>query len=470
MQSVRRALLSILIVSFAVISLPVFAQQVIATVPVGSNPYSAPAVNSMTNKIYVTNACGNDTTCAYPNSQGTVTVIDGTTNNTLSVNVGYFPIGVAVDPVTNKIYVANDCGNDSSCASDGTVTVIDGVSNTVIGTVTVGSGSYAVAVNSVTNMIYVTNYCGNDVTCRTYSGTVTVIDGATLTTATVNVGANPFAAVVNSVTNKIYVPNGCGSDPTCAYPYSPGTVTVIDGATNNTVSVNVGVYPTALDVNSATNKIYVANNCGNDPNCGSTATMTVIDGTSLVTTDVAIGGYSPSSIAVNSSTNKIYVPSNCYGDTSCHNAPNGTVSVIDGGILAYTSVPSGLDSYSMAVNSVTNKAYVANSCISCQSLDGTVTVIDDATVAFTNIGVGSHPYGLALNSVTNRIYVPNSCGNDPSCNSYSGTVSVIDGTPPTALQFVAVTPCRVSTTRQGVTATNCRAVGGVPSITETVPL
>jgi len=149
MQSVRRALLSILIVSFAVISLPVFAQQVIATVPVGSNPYSAPAVNSMTNKIYVTNACGNDTTCAYPNSQGTVTVIDGTTNNTLSVNVGYFPIGVAVDPVTNKIYVANECGNDSSCASDGTVTVIDGASNTVVATVTAGSSPYGLAVNSV---------------------------------------------------------------------------------------------------------------------------------------------------------------------------------------------------------------------------------------------------------------------------------------------------------------------------------
>ena len=62
----------------------------------------------------------------------------------------------------------------------------------------------------------------------------------------------------------------------------------------------------------------------------------------------------------------------------------------------------------MAVNSVTNKIYVANECGSdptCNSSNGTVTVIDGATLAFTNVGVGNDPYGLAVNSATNRIYV-----------------------------------------------------------------
>ena len=49
-------------------------------------------------------------------------------------------------------------------------------------------------------------------------------------------------------------------------------MTVIDGATNNPTSVNVGFFPYAVDVNTVTNKIYVANECGDDPNCGSTAT------------------------------------------------------------------------------------------------------------------------------------------------------------------------------------------------------
>ena len=295
MQNVSRALyVLILIVSLAGLALPVFAQQVIATVPVGVEPASS-AVNSTTNKIYVPNQCGNDATCAYPYSQGTVTVVDGATNNPTTVNVGYYPSTVAVNPVTNTIYVANQCGSDPTCASYGTVSVIDGVSNTVIATVTVESDPYGVTVNSVTNNIYVANSCGTDLSCNTYSGTVSVIDGVNNTvTATVNAGAGPAPPVVNLVTNKIYVANSCGTDSSCPTnpPYSgPGTVTVIDGVTNNPTSVGVGVYPYGIDVNSVTNKIYVANNCGDDLNCQSTATMTMIDGTSLATTDVSIGGY-----------------------------------------------------------------------------------------------------------------------------------------------------------------------------------
>src|ERR1017187_1176453 len=449
MQSVRRALyVLVLVVSLAVLALPVFAQQVIATVPVGVEPASS-AVNSTTNTIYVPNQCGNDTTCSYPYSQGTLTVINGATNNPAPVSVGYFTSTVAVNPVTNRIYVANQCGSDPACAGDGTVTVIDGVSNTVIATVTVGSDPYGIAVNSVTNKIYAVNYCGTDLFCNTYSGTVSVIDGVNNTvTTTVNVGAGPNIPVVNSVTNKIYVPNPCGNDPSCGT--NIGTVTVIDGVTLATATVPVGNSPYALDVNPVTNQIYVANNCGDDPNCGSTATITVIDGATLATTDVPVGGYYPYAIAVNSVTNKIYVASMCYSDPSCQGSPSGTVSVIDGGTLAYTSVPAGGYPDAAAVNSVTNKIYVVNNCgadPSCSG-DGTVTVIDGATLAFANIGIGSNPYGLAVNPATNRVYVPNYCGNDPSCNTHNGTVSVIDGTPPTALQFVPLpSPCRAVDTR-----------------------
>src|ERR1035441_12099 len=450
MQSVRRALYGvILIVSLALLALPAFAQQVIATIPVGVEPASS-AVNSTTNKIDVPNQCGNDSTCSSPYSQGTMTVINGATNNPAPVNVGYFPSTLAVNPVTNTIYVANQCGSDPTCASDGTVTVIDGVSNTVIATVTVGSDPYGVAVNSVTNTIYVVNYCGNDVSCFTYSGTVSVINGTNnIVAATVPVGYAPYSPLVNSVTNKIYVPNPCGSDPTCNPanpglnpPYPQGTVTVIDGTTNNPTSINVGIFPLALDIDSATNQIYVANFCGDDPNCGSTATMTVIDGVSHGTTDVQVGGYFPQAIAVNSVTNKIYVPADCAGDISCQGDPNGTVSVIDGGTLTYASVPAGFAASTTALNSATNKIYVANQCGSdptCQSPIGTVTVIDGATLAFTNIPVGNNPYGLSLNATTNRVYVP---------NFYDDTVSVIDGTPPTALQFVPLpSPCRAVDTR-----------------------
>jgi len=47
----------------------------------------------------------------------TVTVIDGATNGTTNVTVGSSPYAVAVNPVTNKVYVANQSG--------GNVTVIN---------------------------------------------------------------------------------------------------------------------------------------------------------------------------------------------------------------------------------------------------------------------------------------------------------------------------------------------------------
>ena len=62
------------------------------------------------------------------------------------------------------------------------MTVIDGATNTTNTVVAAGSYPYAVAVNPVTNKIYVANQGSN---------TVTVIDGASNTTTTVNVGTVP---------------------------------------------------------------------------------------------------------------------------------------------------------------------------------------------------------------------------------------------------------------------------------------
>jgi YVTN family beta-propeller protein len=140
------------------------------------------------------------------------------------------------------------------------------VAQVVIATVPAGNVPYGVAVNSTTNQIYVANYS---------DGTVTVIDGANNNTTTVNVGVEPYAVAVNPTTNKIYVANYCGSDPNCA---SAGTVTVIDANNNySTLTVTVGYYPVALAVNSTTNKIYVSNSYGNDPTGSSPGTVTVID-------------------------------------------------------------------------------------------------------------------------------------------------------------------------------------------------
>ena len=72
-----------------------------------------------------------------------------------TVGVGGSPLGVGVNPSTNRIYVAN--GGDS------TVSVIDGSTNAVVVIAPVGPNPDAVAVNRTTNRIYVANGGNNTV-------------------------------------------------------------------------------------------------------------------------------------------------------------------------------------------------------------------------------------------------------------------------------------------------------------------
>jgi YVTN family beta-propeller protein len=220
-------------------------------------------VNPLTNMIYVANNNSND-----------VTVIDGNTNNGLTViPAGNKPCAITVNEATNKIYVTNDMS--------GTVTVIDGATN-IATTVHAGSNPSDVAVNTVTNKIYVTN---------SNSGNVTVIDGVTNDTTLVSVGAYPSAVDVNPVTNRIYVTGGFFSN----------NVIVIDGVTYDTTLVNVGSWPNAVVVNPVINKIYVVNS----------SNMTVIDGATNSTKSISVS--SPYVPAVNPVTNRIYVTSQ-YGN------------------------------------------------------------------------------------------------------------------------------------------------------------
>jgi YVTN family beta-propeller protein len=419
----RRSLQLFLAFSFAVTSLPAVAQVAIATVPAGVLDFGL-AVNPVTNKIYVANYCGNDPTCA---STGTVTVIDGGTLATQTVSVGVKPDYVAVNSVTNKIYVVNRCGNDLTCSSTGTVTVIDGATLS-IQTISVGVYPYQLAVNSVTNKIYVAN-C-NDLGCDVL-GTVTVIDGATLSTQTVTVGYAPWGVAVNPVTNKVYVANACGNDPYCS---SNGTVTVIDGVTLSTQTVIMDFEPFDVGINTVTNKIYVDNFCGTDWTC-TIGTVLAIDGATLSTQRIVVGTF-PYDVQVNSATNQTYVANACGNDPNC--ASKGTVTVIDGTTLSTSTVAVGASPIAEAVDAATNKIYVANWCgqdPTCTS-SGTVTAIDGATNSTTPVAVGDNPSRLAANAITDRIYVPNS--ND-------GTASVIAGD--TGLQFVPVTPCRLYDSR-----------------------
>jgi DNA-binding beta-propeller fold protein YncE len=427
MRTSRHLLMLLLALSLITATAPAVAQVVTATLPAATNTFSA-AVNPTTNRAYVANFVCPGPVCGA----GVVTVIDGATNGTVSVTAGVNPYAVAVNATTNKIYVTNLCGNDVNCNSVGTVTVIDGSTNTTV-TVNVGYLPYSLAVNPVTNKIYVANLCGSDPSCS--GGTVTVIDAAhNYSTTNVTVGSRPKAVAVNATTDFIYVANAtCPGFPACT---SAGTVTAINGSNNATQTVNVGVDPLFLAVNAVTNKIFVSNDCGTDLNCASPGTVTVIDGVTNNTTAVNVGFY-PQAIAVNATTNQAYVANNC--GSTCNNPGSATVINANSN-YATTTVTVGHHPVFLDIDAALNKIYVANTCgndPTCAS-PGTVTVIDGVTNATFPIATGDQPDVLAVNASTHNVYVPNFLDN---------TVSVIGGT--TKLQLVNVTPCRLVDTRGG---------------------
>ena len=164
-------------------------------------------------------------------------MIDGATNSTTTLTDpnAITPNSVAVNPVTNKIYVANT-GNYPT-ANHGNVTVIDGATNsttTVTDPNAIAPGGsdargFGVAVDSTTDKIYVANAGSHN---------VTVIDGATNSTTTVTDpnAVAPSAVAVNEATNTIYVANAGCPFSDCG-TFKPGSVTAIDGATNAVTTV-----------------------------------------------------------------------------------------------------------------------------------------------------------------------------------------------------------------------------------------
>jgi YVTN family beta-propeller protein len=263
-------------------------------------------VNPVTNKIYV--------------ADGSLRVIDGSTNAVTSISQAHGTL-IAVNQVTNKIYTESAQG---SVPSEGSVMVIDGGTDSVIATIPIAGEPIGIAVNTVANKVYVGNVGNN---------AVTIIDGATNSTTTVDIGSNSQAIAVNPVTNKVYVA-GTG-------------VTVIDGVTNVASRITAYAGQTAIAVNPLTNKIYAI-----DTNFDN---LMVIDGTTNSVSNVAIGTY-PSGLAVNIVTNQVFVS---YQENSRIAVVDGTTIAVAENISTGGDASGAIPGYAeIALNPVTNTIYI----------------------------------------------------------------------------------------------------------------
>lgn len=388
-------------VILAITSLPFGIQQaraesVIANIPVGGKP-KAVAVNPVTNKIYV----------VIQGDQGKVAVIDGANNTTTMVDVGVNPTDIAINMRTNQIYVVNRGSNN--------VTVINGTDNKT-DTVQVGKDPAAVVVNSISNKIYVANSTSNN---------ITIISGTNQSTETVSAGIRPYAMAINPLTDTVYAVNS-GSDD----------VTVINGSNNTTSTVKVGSIPATVAVNSATNKIYVANS--------GEKSVTVIDGKNNSTENIIIGE-PPYGLKVNPVTNGIYVSHLIDNDFSVIHEDGSVMNVAMGQVPLPGSIPP-----SLAVNPMTNRVYITNLATD------DIAVIDGISNIATNInGGGNTPSAIGVNPITNKIYV---------ANYQSQNVTVIQETAPTSVPPLNILPTILpeGTFGKSYSGVVMNAAGGIP--------
>ena len=289
--------------------LKVIGDQVITTVPTGS--VTNVAVNLSSDLIYVSQ-----------HGSGTVYVIDGSSNTIANtIHVEPLPWGVAVDSVSNRVYVAH-YDIYATMTRKGNITVIDGSSASVLNKVTVGIDPFDVAVNQNMNRIYVSDPLARK---------VFVVDGSTNKVITgVSVG-EVYGLGANPVTNRVYAVFSC-------------SLAVIDGSSNTvitTFSVSCPLPSNDVAVNPNTNRVYVA----------ARYSVEVFDGSTYAhIASINPGCNTPDTIGVNPANNLVYV--DCID--------NQQVSIIDGSTnivrqtIALTYSPQDVDA-----NAATNNAYVA---------------------------------------------------------------------------------------------------------------
>jgi DNA-binding beta-propeller fold protein YncE len=280
------------------------------------------AVDPQTNRVYVAvertqlySACG-----CLTGAGGTLVVIDGSTNKIIdSINVISSPIpglidsiaDVAVDPNSNAVYVAT---------SDGLV-VVNGSTDAIATTVLPNLQLSDIAVNPVTDTVYVTGFTtvGYMETSDIVTQWVYVLDGATNALITsISFGSpahQPTEAyvTVDPVTDTVYV----------ALPPDFGYA-AINGETGTATVVSQSFETTGLTVDPATNELYVTPFNANDDLFlyvlnGSTGTFLQ---TLPITSEVQ-------HIAVDPATNALYLAG--VNPNGVNPPDTGTVTVVSGG-------------------------------------------------------------------------------------------------------------------------------------------
>ena len=190
-----------------------------------------------------------------------------------------------------------------------------------------------------------------------------------------------------------------------------------------TATVDVGPFPTGVAVAPDEKKVYVTNSI-------SPGTVTVIDTATNTVTATVNGLNGPYGVAVTPDGTRVYAA----------NTASNNVSVIDTSANnVITNVTVGSEPYGVAVTPDGTKVYVANSG------DSTVSVIDTTTnTAIANVTLDWFPIGVSVTPDGTKVYVASLYGTVSTIDTVTNTVTAIvknAGLAPTAFgQFLGSIP------------------------------
>jgi len=305
------------------------------------------------------------------------------------------PRNVAVNPTTNHVFVTVvGSGNIS-------LVMIDGATNTIAATLSLGTednneGGQGIAVDPGLNRVYVTRYqAGSLVIVADPPASPSVTPTATATPSPTATGTptptqTPPLPTTPSVTataspTRTATPTATVGLPTTTATATPspmptGTIAVV-------MTTTVGTAAKGLVVDPVRHRLYTTMILENR--------VKVYDEESLAYITSFQGGTSqPNGIAVDEQTGTVFVS----------NRLAGNISAIDPTSGIYSTAPSGVFPWGIAVDSIRHRVYAANFG---SDVDGyTVALLDGLDYRrLTSTVIGRHPALLAINPTNGRVYV-----------------------------------------------------------------
>lgn len=219
---------------------------------------------------------------------GNVSVVDTTLGSvTYALDVGNYPSGLALDPRSDLLFVAN--------VGSGNVTVINATVGLVVDNIS-GAGG-AIAFDPATKDVYAVSELSNQIIA--INGSLGN-NGSGVLTAN---GQGSVAITADPVNGDLWIAK------------TSGNVSVIDPRNNTVVRViNNGVYPSAIAYDPGNGYIYEAGGLGSGP-----GNLTVLNGTTGAVVGSVSVGIQPTAIAVDAANETLYVS----------NGPEGTISIVD---------------------------------------------------------------------------------------------------------------------------------------------